>query len=109
MNYSRSPYFGAISIDEEDTLSLAIPSGDLLYLMFGDSEYVQFFRYESDDGNFLSFSYDTANRVCYLDDEIIGLDLEVGNSTLNFPADRAHHDCSDGHEKENRSYLDRDA
>ena len=81
LNYTQSSFdFGAIIINESDTLSMAVSEGDLLYVMFQEFESVRFYRYEKADGNLLSFSFDTSTSVTYLNDEIIALDLEKGGN-----------------------------
>ena len=43
--------------------------------VFEDLEFVLVYRYNPDDGTILSLTFDDVNQVCYLNDEIVSLDL----------------------------------
>ena len=85
LNYSKSTFeFGSVSMYEGDTLSLVVSEGDLLYALFQGLESALLYRYAPDDGMDLSFSFDTVNDVCYLNDEIISLDLSEESGAWNW-------------------------
>lgn len=85
LNYLKSSQeFYPIQTDENDTLTIAVSEGDLLYILFDDMESLIFYRYDPDDGSQLSFSYDTGNQICYLNDVVISLDLSEGSRSWSW-------------------------
>jgi hypothetical protein len=84
LNYSKSPFdFGSVSLNEGDTLSFAIPDGDLLYVFSQDLS-VLIYRYRADDGKNLSFGFDTMNYTYSLNGETISLLLTDDSGAWNW-------------------------
>ncbi len=77
VNYSNSYYmFGYRATKEDDTLTIVVSEGDLLYL-----EDEINYRYNPDDGLCLRFSEDSIIDAIYLNDEVYCVYLEEGSKT----------------------------
>jgi hypothetical protein len=78
LNCSKSYTFaGHYDYEENDTVSLAVSAGDLIYFQFMGDE-ILCYRYNPSDGLSLSIRYDTIYDRFYLNDELISLSLSEG-------------------------------
>ena len=76
-NYSRAAteLFGILSDEESDTTSIAAKKGDLLYVWQMDFDEVVLYRFDTADGDLLSFGSDSNLNISTLNDEIISIYL----------------------------------
>ena len=79
-NISKSSfYFGSYPFNEDDTVSISVSEGDMLWIGTIE-EYDVYYRYNPDDGLTLSFSDDTISEAVYFNNNIISINL---NENLN--------------------------
>lgn len=75
LNCSKSyTYAGYYANEENDTVTLAVSAGDLIYFQFMDDETLCY-RYNPADGTNLSVRYDTSQAGFYLNEELISFGL----------------------------------
>jgi hypothetical protein len=75
LNCSKSyTYAGYYTSEENDTVTLAVSAGDLIYFQLMDDD-ILCYRYNPADGTSLSVSYDTSLARYYLNEELISVGL----------------------------------
>jgi hypothetical protein len=86
INCSKSYTFaGHYACEEEDTVSLAVSDGDLIYFQLMEDE-ILCYRYNPSDGLNLSISYDTSYESFYLNEELISASLSEGSAAWDWLA-----------------------
>jgi hypothetical protein len=84
MNCSKSYSFaGLYANDENDTVSLAVSAGDLIYFQLMEDE-IFCYRYNPSDGLNLSVKYDTNRERFYLNNELTSVRLSEGSAAWDW-------------------------
>ena len=86
LNCSKSyTYAGHYAYEENDTVSIAVSQGDLIYFQFMDDE-ILCYRYNAADELNLALRFDPANTGFYLNNELISLSLSEGSAAWEWCA-----------------------
>ncbi len=84
LNCSKSYTFaGHYDYEENDTVSVAVSAGDLIYFQFMGDE-ILCYRYNPSDGLSLSIKYDTIYDRFYLNNELISVSLSEGSAAWDW-------------------------
>ena len=87
LNCSKSYTFaGHYDYEENDTVSVAVSAGDLIYFQFMGDE-ILFYRYNPSDGLSLSIRYDTIYDRFYLNNELISVNLSEESAAWDWLAE----------------------